>query len=136
MLFRSVSLPIMFEMIDPKNSGIAISGRNLVSFSNGGRYNLNYSVQFRNTGVNSRKAYVWLRKNGLDVESSPCVYNVAAQSDFVATSNFQFSVDKGEYIQLVWAVEDIAVIIASKPASIAPVVPKVPGAIVSINQIA
>ena len=126
----------MFGQMDSKNAGVTISGANLIAFSNGGRYNLNYSIQFRNTGMTQRKAYVWLRKNGLDVESSSCVYNVAAQSDFVATSNFQFSADKGDYIQLVWAVEDTEVIIASQPASNAPVIPMVPGAIVSINQIA
>ncbi len=131
-----VSIPVIFGLSDPKNSGILIAGNNLISFSNSGRYNLNYSIQFNNSGIDSRKAYVWLRKNGLDIESSSCVYNVVPNSDFVATSNYQFSVDKGECIQLVWAVEDISITITSRPAIVAPIIPSIPSAIVSINQIA
>lgn len=70
-----------------------------------GVYNYQYSIQFANTDSQAHAAYVWLRKNGVDIPGTTSKFDVPSKhgsSDgyLIAACNFYVSLNAGDYVEL------------------------------------
>lgn len=74
-----------------------------------GVYNYQFSVQFANTDSQIHAAWVWLRKNGVDIPGTGSRWDITAKhgsSDgyVVAAANFYVSLNAGDYVSMYAAV--------------------------------
>ena len=125
---------------DPTNNGVTVVSGSRVTFTHKGVYSLTFSIQFENTD-NANAAHdvnVWLRKNDSgstgDVPDSDSKFTVppkhaGVRGSLIGTVNFVLTLAAGDFIELVYAVSDVAVTVASTPAGTGPVSPRVPSII-------
>lgn len=80
-----------------------------------GVYNVQYSLQLVNTANAQHYAWVWLRKNGVDLKGSATKFSVPSRksallSSYVcAVSNVVVELQAGDYIEVWWAADAIYV---------------------------
>lgn len=97
-----------------------------------GIYNFQFSLQLDQSSASTHLFWVWPRRNGIDAPDSASQYAVAgSNSELIAALNYFIEMQPGDYFQLMWAVSDTNVFIASiTPPS---PVPKSPSAIISVS---
>ena len=124
-------------------SGITVGSSNQITFAYTGTYNINYSIQFTNTdtGSGNDNVDIWIRKNGTDVPYSNSIFNIpnakgGTNGALIATTPYELTVNAGDYIQIMWAVSNTTISIATTGAQSSPTIPVTPGVIVAIQQIA
>lgn len=112
-----------------------------------GTYNLQFSVQLLNIGNAPDRVYIWLSKNGQDVENSNSIVTVPAKDNanapgaVIASWNFMFDTQtSNEYVQLKWFVVDethtyIAAVSSQAATATTPYLPAVPSVIVTITPV-
>jgi hypothetical protein len=91
-------------------------------------YNIQFSAQIVNTtGGGAHRAWIWLRKNGVDVPDSATVIRIQGNNtEAVAAWNFLLEMNQGDYFQLMWAVDNTGVQLQTFAASaFYPVVPSI-----------
>jgi hypothetical protein len=104
-----------------------------------GLYNLQYSLQFRNTDSQLHNAYVWLRKNGIDAPGTASAFTVASKHGAIdgysiGSVNFYMQLMAQEYVELWWAVDSTAVSLDMIPAQTTPYPrPVSPSAVVTLT---
>lgn len=99
-----------------------------------GIYNLAFSLQLQKTTANKKSAWIWVRINGFDVADSTTRVALAGNSsELVAAWNFFLNMTAGDYVQLMWAVEDTGIQILHEAATA--FCPAIPSAIVTMNFI-
>lgn len=96
-----------------------------VTVDNAGVYNFQWSGQFENTDSQDHDASIWVRKNGTDVVGSSGLVAVPSKHGSVnghtiAGWNFLFQLNSGDYIELWWETDNIAVSIQAYPAVTTP----------------
>lgn len=74
-----------------------------------GIYNYQFSVQFANTDTQIQTAYVWLRKNGVDIAGTGSKWDITSShggSDgyVIAAANFYVSLNAGDSVSMYAAV--------------------------------
>lgn len=97
-----------------------------------GIYNFAFSLQVDQASANTHTLWVWFRRNGVDAPYSASEYAVSgSDAQTIAALNYFVEMDAGDYFQLIWAVSNTAVYIAtiSTPAGI----PESPSAILTVN---
>lgn len=114
---------------DLVGAGISVVASTRITFAEAGAYMLAPSIQFNNTTTNDQDATVWFRKNGTNIADSATVINIVKAGDG-GSGVFSLSViavvTAGQYIEIMWLPENVAVTIDSLPAgAIAPAVPSV-----------
>jgi hypothetical protein len=98
-----------------------------------GIYNIQFSAQIDKTSAPVGLLWIWLRINGVDVPNSATQIRVQGNNDeSVAAWNFVFRLNAGDYIQLMWSVDDTDIRIQAFPAA-APV-PAVPSLILTVTD--
>lgn len=116
------------------NSGITIAndgGGNptRITFAAAGTYALAPSFQFKNTDSADHDVTFWFRKNGTNIVNSASIVNVPKAADGGATLAqivFYEAVTAGQYIEVMWLPENVAVTLDFLAAgAIAPAVPSV-----------
>jgi hypothetical protein len=112
-----------------------------------GTYNLQFSVQLFNVGNAPDRVYIWLSKNGQDIENSNSIVTVPAKNNanapgaVIASWNFMFSTQTSdEYVQLKWFVDDethtyIAAVSSQAATATTPYLPAVPSVIVTVTPV-
>ena len=85
-------------------------------------YNIQFSAQFINTsgggGGGAHRAWIWLRKNGTDVPDSATVLRFQGNNtEGVAAWNFLLQMNAGDYFELMWEVDNVAVSLHADPAT-------------------
>lgn len=122
---------------------------NKITIATSGNYNVQFSIQFVNTHSQAHNAWVWLRKNGTDLAGTGSKYDVPSthgSSDgyLIAVANFFVNITAGDYIELVWAADQIyiasplqqGVYLEAYTASTSPfTMPSVPSSVVTISQV-
>jgi hypothetical protein len=91
-------------------------------------YNIQFSAQIVNTtGGGAHRAWIWLRKNGVDVPDSATVIRIQGNNtEAVAAWNFLLEMNQGDYFELMWAVDNTGVQLQTFAASaFYPVVPSI-----------
>lgn len=102
----TASYPITCNTIDI-SKGISIVDGSKVTFSRGGEYNIQFSIQFRNTDTHSFETSVWLSKNGSIVDYTNSITTIPSSHGgipgaTITTVNFVQRFAEGDYAQLMW----------------------------------
>ena len=129
---------ITFDTTDYSN-GITLSNSSRLNVSQAGIYNVQFSIQFKNTTNDSQDSDVWFRKNGTDIDKSNTRFGMVARkssgdpSHSVAAMNFVISLAESDYIQLMWRPSDVGVSIEHYAAGTSPTRPAIPSVIATVS---
>ena len=142
----SVSTPtaVKFGTDEITGNGISVvtDGSNLtrITFAAAGTYMVAPNLQFANSDNNDHDVTIWFRKNGTDLVRSATRITVPKATDGGNTF-FQLviydTVTAGQYIEVMWLPENVAVTIDHTAAVTGPpAIPAIPSAIVVAERIA
>jgi len=129
---------ITFDTTDYSN-GITLSNTSRLNVSQGGLYNVQFSVQFKNTTNDTQDVEVWFRKNGTDIAKSNSRFGLAPRksagdpSHMIAALNYFVDLAESDYLQLMWRPSDVGVSIEQYPAGTSPTRPAVPSVIATVS---
>ena len=102
--------------------------------NNPGLYNFAFSIQFDKTSGGDSLAYVWFRKNGVDIADSASQIRIKGNNaEIFAAANVFVEMSNGDYVQIVWSADDLDVRLLHEAAA-APH-PAVPSIILTVNQV-
>ena len=96
-------------------------------------YNVQFSAQVDKTAGGVGLVWVWLRKNGVDVPDSAGQIRIQGNNaEILAAWNYIIQLNAGDYIELMWEVDDTSVILLAEIASA--VHPSVPSVILTVTD--
>jgi hypothetical protein len=96
-------------------------------------YNVQFSAQVDKTSGGTALVWVWLRKNGVNVPDSAGQIRIQGNdSEILAAWNYVIQLNAGDYIELMWEVDDTSVILLAEAASA--VHPSVPSVILTVTD--
>ena len=103
-----------------------------------GVYNVQFSVQFVNTGAQIHDTDIWMRKNGTDVADSNSQFSIPNQhggvdGHLIAALNLFIDMAANDYVELMWHTADTATTIEFIAAQTGPVRPATPSVIVTVS---
>jgi hypothetical protein len=131
---------ITFNTTDFSN-GVYLSNSSRLNVRNSGLYNLEFSIQFKNTTNDSQHADVWFRKNGTDIPASNSWFGLAPRkaagdpSHIIGALNFYVELVAGDYVELMWKVSDTGVSIEHYAAGTSPTRPATPSVITTMSYV-
>jgi hypothetical protein len=131
---------ITFNTTDFSN-GVYLSNSSRLNVRNSGLYNLEFSIQFKNTTNDSQDAEVWFRKNGTDIAASNSRFGLAARksagdpSHIIGALNFYVELVANDYVELMWKVSDTGVSIEHYAAGTSPTRPATPSVITTMSYV-
>jgi len=134
----TTAYPITFDTTDFSN-GVTLSNSSRLNVSQPGIYNLQFSVQVKNTTNSSEDVDFWFRKNGTDIAKSNSRFGISARklsgnpSHVIVALNYFVSLAANDYIQIVWRTSDVAVTIETFAAGTSPTRPSVPSVIATMS---
>jgi hypothetical protein len=129
---------ITFDTTDYSN-GITLSNTSRLNVSQAGIYNVQFSVQFKNTTNDTQDVDVWFRKNGTDIAKSNSRFGLAPRksagdpSHTIAALNYFVDLAGSDYLQLMWRPSDVGVSIEQYPAGTSPTRPAIPSVIATVS---
>jgi hypothetical protein len=129
---------ITFDTTDYSN-GITLSNSSRLNVSQGGLYNVQFSIQLKNTTNDTQDVDIWFRKNGTDIANSNTRFSMGPRkssgdpSHGVAALNFFVELVESDYIQLMWRPSDVGVSIEHFAAGATPTRPAVPSIIATVS---
>lgn len=96
-----------------------------IYFSTSGVYNIQFSVQYKNTTASIEDLNIWLRIDGVDVPGSNGLISVTnkhagANGHGIVGWNFLLAFAAGQYMELIWCPSIAAVTLAYLPAAAGP----------------
>jgi hypothetical protein len=124
------------------SNGIYVSNSSRINVRNYGIYNLQFSIQFKNTTNDGQDVDVWFRKNGTNIANSNSRFHLPARksggdpSHLIAALNFFLELQANDYVEVMWRVTDTGVSIEHFGTSTSPDRPAIPSAIVTMTYIA
>jgi len=96
-------------------------------------YNVQFSAQVDKTAGGVGLVWVWLRKNGVNVPDSAGQIRIQGNNaEILAAWNYVIELNAGDYIELMWEVDDTSVILLAEAASA--VHPSVPSIILTVTN--
>jgi hypothetical protein len=96
-------------------------------------YNVQFSAQVDKTAGGVGLVWVWLRKNGVNVPDSAGQIRIQGNNaEILAAWNYVIELNAGDYIELMWEVDDTSVILLADAASA--VHPSVPSVILTVTN--
>ena len=129
---------ITFDTTDFSN-GVTLSNSSRLNVSQSGIYNVQFSIQLKNTTNDTQDADVWFRKNGTNIDNSNSRFGLGPRkssgdpSHMIGALNFFVSLAANDYVQIMWRPSDVGVSIEHFAASSTPTRPAVPSAIVTLS---
>ena len=132
---------VTFNTTDYSN-GVYLSNSSRLNVRNYGVYNIQFSIQFKNTTNDAQDVDIWFRKNGTNIDGSNSRFSLPARrssgdpSHLIAALNYFLEMTAGDYVEIMWRVTDVGVSIEHYPTSTSPTRPAVPSAIVTLNYVA
>lgn len=121
------------------SNGVTLSNSSRLNVSQAGIYDIQFSIQFKNTTNDGQDVYVWFRKNGTNIANSNSRFHVVARkstgdpSHLIAAINFFVSLSANDYIEIMWRPSDVGVSIEHFAASSTPTRPAVPSVIATLS---
>ena len=134
----TVAYPITFNTTDFSN-GVTLSNSSRLNVANAGLYNLQFSIQFKNTTNDGQDVDVWFRKNGTNIDNSNSRFHLVARkgtgdpSHIIAALNFFVDMAANDYIEIMWRTENNGVNIEHFGTSTSPTRPAVPSVIATMS---
>jgi hypothetical protein len=132
---------VTFNTIDVAD-GVTLVDNTKITVPGDGKYNLQFSIQLKNTNNAQDDATIWLKINGSDLANSATQYTVPARKSAgifgynVAALTFLLDLNAGDYVQIFWIPTAVTVTIEHLPASVSPAYPAIPAIIASMIQVA
>ena len=129
---------ITFDTTDYTN-GVTLSNSSRLNVAQAGIYNIQFSIQFKNTTNDGQDVDVWFRKNGTNISNSNSRFHVVARkssgdpSHLIAALNLFVSLATNDYVELMWRPTDVGVSLEHFAASSTPDRPAVPSVIATVQ---
>ena len=123
------------------SNGVYVSNSSRMNVRNAGVYNLQFSIQFKNTTNSSQDIDVWFRKNGTDITASNSRFGIPARhssndpSHLIGALNYFIELAANDYLEIMWRVTDTSVSIEAFAAGTSPTRPAVPSVITTVNYV-
>lgn len=96
-------------------------------------YNVQFSAQLDKTAGGTALVWIWLRKNGVNVLDSGGQIRIQGNNaETLAAWNYLVQLNDGDYVEIMWEVNDISVIILAEAASA--IHPSVPSVILTVTD--
>ena len=114
---------------DLTGTGISVVASAQITFTAAGTYMIAPSIQFANSSASDQDVTVWFRKNGTNIANSATILTVPKAADggsAVFSLSFFDTVTAGQYIEIMWLPENVAVTLEHFAAgAIAPAIPSI-----------
>jgi len=129
---------VTFDTTDFSN-GVTLSNSSRLNVSQSGIYNVQFSIQFKNTTNDTQDVDLWFRKNGTNIDNSNSRFGLGPRKSsgdpahMIGALNFFVSLAANDYVQIMWRPSDVGVSIEHFAASSTPTRPAVPSAIVTLS---
>lgn len=129
---------ITFDTTDFSN-GVTLSNSSRLNVAQAGIYNLQFSIQFKNTTNDTQDVDVWFRKNGTNIDKSNSRFGLAPRkssgnpSHMIGALNFFVSLAANDYVEIMWRPSDVGVNIEHFAAGTSPTRPAVPSVIATLS---
>lgn len=120
-------------------SGTSNDGTDGIHVDQAGIYNYQYSVQLANTDSQIHTAYLWLRKNGVDIPGTASKFDVpnhhgSVDGYLIAACNFYVELAALDHVELWAAVSNAAVYMEAYAAQTSPfVMPAIPSVVATLS---
>jgi len=107
-----------------------------------GIYNYQFSVQLKNTDTQIHSAWIWLRKNNVDIAGTGSKFDVTSSHGgtpgyVIAACNFYVQLQAGDYIEMWAAVDNTAISFDAAAAQTAPpaafAMPSIPSVVATLS---
>jgi hypothetical protein len=131
---------ITFDTTDLSN-GVTLSNSSRLNVAQAGIYNIQFSIQFKNTTNDGQDVDVWFRKNGTNISNSNSRFHLPARkstgdpSHLIAALNLFVSLATNDYVELMWRTTNVGVSIEHFATSSSPTRPAVPSVIATLSFI-
>lgn len=132
---------VEFDTTEQSN-GVYLSNTTRIYVRNGGIYNLQYSLQLKNSNNDFEYADVWFRKNGIDIPNSASRFGLPARkstgdpSHLIGAMNIFLDLAAGDYVELAGSVSNVTVALEYIVASTTIPRPAIPAVIFTVNYVA
>ena len=129
---------VTFNTTDFSN-GVTLASGSRFTVVDAGIWNLQFSIQVKNTTNDTQDIEIWFRKNGTNIDNSNSRFNLSPRkssgdpSHTIAALNFFVSMNSTDYIEIMWRVSDVGVSIEHYAAGTSPTRPATPSAIVTMS---
>jgi hypothetical protein len=133
----TTAYPVTFNTTDFSN-GVSIASGSRITVANDGIWNLQFSIQLKNTTNDGQDVDFWFRKNGTNIDNSNSRFHLVARkgtgdpSHIIAALNFFVEMAANDYVEIVWRTENTGVSIEHFGTSTSPTRPAVPSAIATM----
>jgi hypothetical protein len=129
---------ITFDTTDFTN-GVTLSNSSRLNVAQAGIYNVQFSIQFKNTTNDGQDVDVWLRKNGTNIANSNSRFHLPARksggdpSHLIAALNLFVSLAANDYVEIMWRPTDVGVSLEHFATSSSPTRPAIPSVIATLS---
>ena len=129
---------VTFNTTDISN-GVTLSNSSRLNVTDSGVFNIQFSIQLKNTTNDSHDVDIWFRKNGTNVDNSNSRYHPPARkstgdpSHMIAALNFFIELDAGDYVEIIYKVDNVNVTLEHFAAGSSPTRPAVPSVIATVS---
>lgn len=129
---------ITFDTTDFSN-GVTLSNSSRLNVSQSGIYNIQFSIQFKNTTNDTQDVDVWFRKNGTNIDKSNSRFGLGPRKSsgdpthMISAMNFFVSMETNDYIEIMWRPSDVGISIEHYAASSTPTRPAIPSVIATVT---
>ena len=141
----STATAMLFEITDFAG-GVTMTANSYIGLPNAGTYNIQFSVQTKNTGSAEDSLYIWLRQNNVDIVGSTgkvLVRGTQAGGSGEGITGWNFfvrSTAPNENIRIMWFAPDeththFAAFPAQSATGSTPAIPSTASTVLTVNQI-
>jgi len=129
---------VTFNTTDFSN-GVTMASGSRITVADAGIWNLQFSIQLKNTTNDGQDVDIWFRKNGTNIANSnsrfhpPPRKSAGDPSHIIASLNFFVEMAANDYIEIMWRTENTGVSIEAFGTSASPTRPAVPSAIATMS---
>lgn len=129
---------ITFDTTD-FNNGVTLSNSSRLNVSQSGIYNIQFSIQFKNTTNDTQDVDVWFRKNGTNIDKSNSKFGLGPRKSsgdpthMISAMNFFVSMETNDYVEIMWRPSDVGISIEHYAASSTPTRPAIPSVIATVT---
>lgn len=129
---------VTFDTTDFSN-GVTLSNSSRLNVSQDGIYNLQFSIQFKNTTNDTQDVDVWFRKNGTNIDKSNSRFGLGPRKSsgdpthLIAALNFFTKLMANDYVEIMWRPSDVGVSMEHYATSTTPDRPAVPSVIATMS---
>ena len=129
-----------FNTTDYSN-GVSVVSNSRMTVKNYGIYNLQFSAQLVNTDTSIHDIDIWFRKNGTNIPASNSRYSVpnshgGVDGHTIAALNYYIELNANDYVEIMWATDNMAVSIQQLATRTSPDTPSTPSVIATMQYVA